>query len=71
MCFTRRGRRRLNEIGMKIYHHNDLDGRCAGAIVWRSGECKRDQSCETIEVDYKDMIDVFRTLSASSRTAQF
>lgn len=43
---------------MKIYHHNDLDGRCAAAIAWRSGDCRRDQSCETIEVDYKDEIRV-------------
>jgi oligoribonuclease NrnB/cAMP/cGMP phosphodiesterase (DHH superfamily) len=43
---------------MKCYYHNDLDGRCAGAIVYRT-VAKRG-SIEMIEVDYKDEIDVDR-----------
>lgn len=38
---------------MKCYYHNDLDGRCAGAIVLR-----RYPACEMIEVSYKDEIDI-------------
>ncbi len=38
---------------MKCYHHNDLDGRCAGAIVYQEYP-----NCEMIEVDYKDAIDI-------------
>lgn len=38
---------------MKCYHHNDLDGRCAGAIVYQ-----RHDDCEMIEVDYKDDIGI-------------
>ena len=42
---------------MKIYHHNDLDGRCAGAIALRA--LKIDYSNpEIIEVDYKDAINL-------------
>jgi len=44
---------------MKIYFHNDLDGRCAGAIAYRA---LRDQNKGTkialIEVDYKDKIEI-------------
>lgn len=47
---------------MKIYHHNDLDGRCAGAIAWRWGKKQiatiNGEKFETIEVDYKDKIDI-------------
>lgn len=46
---------------MKCYHHNDLDGRCAAAIVLKSirelGAWPADD-LEFIEVDYKDAIDV-------------
>lgn len=38
---------------MKCYHHNDADGRCAGAIVYQYYP-----NCEMIEVTYKDVIDV-------------
>ena len=38
---------------MKIYHHNDLDGRCAAAIA-----LKRHPDAECIEVDYKDPINI-------------
>lgn len=43
---------------MKCYYHNDLDGRCAGAIVnyWRVKPQSEQE--EYIEVDYKDEIDV-------------
>jgi len=45
---------------MKIYHHNDLDGRCAGAIAWRWGKKNIDVGvvCSCIEVDYKDKVDL-------------
>lgn len=46
---------------MKIFHHNDLDGRCAGAIAWRflaqdytGVYYSRTPNTEIIEVDYKD-----------------
>jgi len=42
---------------LKIYHHNDLDGRCAGAIalrVWR----QLGQEPLMIELDYKDKVDI-------------
>ncbi|MDD5644015.1 MAG: DHH family phosphoesterase, partial [bacterium] len=35
---------------MKCFHHNDLDGWCAGAIVFHAS----DKKCEMIEIDYKD-----------------
>jgi hypothetical protein len=40
---------------MKIYHHNDLDGRCAGAIAY---QYHRDLNIniDIIELDYKDTI---------------
>ena len=43
---------------MKCYHHNDLDGRCAGAIVYISEKIRGNGECEMIEVDYKDYIDI-------------
>lgn len=47
---------------MKIYHHNDLDGRCAGAIAWRWAKNQESayygEKTETIEVDYKDPINL-------------
>ena len=46
---------------MKCYYHNDLDGRCAGAIVFMSVGIKSENGrhkLEMIEVDYKDDIDV-------------
>ncbi len=45
---------------MKIYHHNDLDGRCAAAITLRydiDGPPSY-KGIELIELDYKDAIDV-------------
>jgi len=45
---------------MKIFHHNDLDGRCAAAIAWRYAENPRNlQNITTIEVDYKDDLGPF------------
>jgi oligoribonuclease NrnB/cAMP/cGMP phosphodiesterase (DHH superfamily) len=41
---------------MKCYYHNDLDGRCAGAIVYRT--IAKRENWEMIEVDYKDEIDL-------------
>jgi len=41
---------------MRCYFHNDLDGRCAGAIVWRA--VAKDTNCEMIEANYKDEIEV-------------
>lgn len=42
---------------MKCYFHSDLDGRCAGAIVYRAnkGKCF---NMKFIELDYKDEIDI-------------
>ena len=44
---------------MKIYHHNDLDGRCGGAIAlrWAEGPISY-RSIQLIELDYKDSVDV-------------
>ncbi|MBU2052520.1 hypothetical protein KKH13_04925 [Patescibacteria group bacterium] len=49
---------------MKIFHHNDLDGRCAGAIALRWArqnhiilESNLQLKLLTVEVDYKDKID--------------
>jgi hypothetical protein len=48
---------------MKCYHHNDLDGRCAAAIVLKA---KKDffpeipEETEMIAMDYKDAVDVSR-----------
>lgn len=49
---------------MIVYHHNDLDGRCAGAIVAKAARQKR-MSLDTKiereiyrEVNYKDTIDI-------------
>ncbi|GAH89360.1 unnamed protein product, partial [marine sediment metagenome] len=44
---------------MKIYYHNDLDGRCAGAIAYRAlRDQNKDAKIELIELDYKDEIKV-------------
>ena len=46
---------------MKCFYHNDLDGRCAGAIVFHSVGIKPkkgNHKLEMIEIDYKDTIDV-------------
>jgi len=43
---------------MKCYHHNDLDGRCAAAIVDKFNKRNNLSQVEYIEVDYKDVIDV-------------
>ena len=43
----------------KIFFHNDLDGRCAGAIAYRALKHQdKDSKIELIEVDYKDEIKV-------------
>ena len=43
---------------MKCFYHNDMDGKCAGAIVYRyyikEGNHAKDESCEFIEIAYKD-----------------
>lgn len=43
---------------MKIYFHNDLDGRCAGAIAYRATKVEKVKGAkvELIELDYKDEI---------------
>jgi len=38
---------------MKIFHHNDLDGKCAGAIALRWAKNKGERAF-CIEMDYKD-----------------
>lgn len=38
---------------MRIFHHNDADGRAAGAIAWRSPLVNRSSAYEVIEIDYK------------------
>jgi len=43
---------------MKIYYHNDADGRCGGAIVYRLAPRRISDPIELIEIDYKDEIDV-------------
>ncbi len=45
---------------MKIFHHNDLDGRCAAAIAfrWVREEQRHIKRFELFEVDYKDKINV-------------
>jgi len=50
---------------MKCYYHNDLDGRCAGAIVFHSVSIKeqnREYKSEMIELDYKDEIEIEKIL---------
>lgn len=45
---------------MKIFHHNDLDGRCAAAIAIRysmTGSISL-KNIELIEIDYKDSVDI-------------
>mgnify|MGYP001561716799 CR=1 FL=1 len=42
---------------MIIYYHNDLDGRCAAAIAWRSN-LSDGRPIQLKEVDYKDSIDL-------------
>jgi uncharacterized protein len=42
---------------MKVYHHNDLDGRCAAAIVLKAPSMAN-REIKLIEVDYKDIISV-------------
>lgn len=41
---------------MKVFYHNDLDGRCAGAIAYRY--YGKTPQITLIEIDYKDEIDV-------------
>jgi len=43
----------------KIFFHNDLDGRCAGAIAYRALKDRvKESTIELIELDYKDRIEV-------------
>lgn len=42
---------------MKIFYHNDLDGRCAGAIAYRANKDKYPDA-KLIEMDYKDEVDI-------------
>ena len=37
---------------MKCFHHNDLDGRCAGAVVNLFREAKAIEECQFIEMEY-------------------
>lgn len=45
---------------MKCFYHNDMDGKCAGAIVYKFYKRDRDftksigEDCEFIPIDYKD-----------------
>ena len=41
---------------MKIFYHNDADGRCAGAIAYRSPLCQR--QAELIEMEYSKKVPV-------------
>lgn len=41
---------------MKIFYHNDADGRCAGAIAYRSSLCQR--QAELIEMQYSKRVPV-------------
>jgi oligoribonuclease NrnB/cAMP/cGMP phosphodiesterase (DHH superfamily) len=43
---------------MIVFHHNDMDGRCAAAIVRRSVVLREGERLVFKEVDYKDVIDV-------------
>uniref|UniRef100_A0A6H1ZBS6 Putative DHH phosphatase family protein n=1 Tax=viral metagenome TaxID=1070528 RepID=A0A6H1ZBS6_9ZZZZ len=45
---------------MKCYYHNDLDGRCAGSIVYNFIDelLRKAENLEMIEIDYKDNINV-------------
>lgn len=46
---------------MKIFHHNDLDGRCAGAIAFKYAMgLSFGYGIETIEVDYKDVLPLYK-----------
>lgn len=50
---------------MKIFYHNDLDGRCAAAIAcrWNMKGPISFKDIDLIEVDYKDTIDVDKILA--------
>ena len=39
----------------KIFHHNDLDGKCAGAIAMRSKIARAEGKITLVEMDYKDI----------------
>ena len=43
---------------MICFHHNDLDGRCAGAVVklWHDGAKNPGERTEFVELDYKDTV---------------
>ena len=42
---------------MRIYFHNDSDGRCAGAIAYRAAKVEG-VKVELIEINYKDNVDI-------------
>lgn len=42
---------------MVVYHHNDLDGRCAAAIMYLFARNKGFSAIQFREVDYKDSVD--------------
>ncbi|GEM_PF-3676017 len=41
---------------MKIFYHNDADGRCAGAIAYRSPMCQK--QADLIEMEYSKRVPV-------------
>ncbi|MDD5511859.1 MAG: DHHA1 domain-containing protein [Dehalococcoidales bacterium] len=51
---------RQGVLKMKCFYHNDMDGKCAGAIVYKFYKRDRDftkatgEECEFISIDYKD-----------------
>lgn len=54
---------------MKCFYHTDLDGKCAGAIVYQWMQTKPflgDCSIEMIGIDYKDAIDI-KTISPNEK----
>ena len=43
---------------MRIYYHNDLDGRAAGAIAYRAlKDGVKTSTIKLIELDYKDRVE--------------
>jgi hypothetical protein len=45
---------------MIIFHHNDMDGRCAAAIARKWGSLQGDDAIELIEVDYNKPAPIHR-----------
>ena len=58
--FIREINNNKEEEVMKCYHHNDLDGRCAAAVIFHefSRNLITKDQLKFIEVDYKDEINV-------------